>query len=186
MENVITKGEEEAFQSEIEYRNAQNKFLEFMKYAEAWQKLEFISSILGMISLVALMLIAIFCSQIVESIILSSVVMDEYNIVSPSQTCAKTFTLPPMYFNNEPLKFQPQTLSAEYCELKDAVNKQKMIIIKIFKKCTQSSLPRVCFPLYPFSMHTDIFLEVVNILKAEAMWAHFATVAVYPLQLWIS
>ena len=89
MEHIIIEGEEEAFQSEIEYHNAQNKFLEFMKYAEAWQKVEFISSILGMISLVAIVFIAIFQSQILESIKLSSAVMDEYKFVSLSQTCAK-------------------------------------------------------------------------------------------------
>ena len=103
MGHIIMEGEEEAFQSETEYRLAQNKFLEFMKYAETWQKFEFISSILEMISLIALVLNAIFCSRIIESIILSSAVMDEYKFVSPSQMCVKAFTLPPMHFDQEPL-----------------------------------------------------------------------------------
>ena len=67
------------------------------------------------------------------------------------------------------------------------------ILYMIFKKCRYvSSLPRVCFPLYPFSMilrgtaHTDIFVEVVNLASAEAMWAHFASVAVHPSQLRIT
>ena len=34
--------------------------------------------------------------------------------------------------------------------------------------------------------HTDIFVEIVNLALAEAMWAHFASVAVHPLQLWIT
>ena len=34
--------------------------------------------------------------------------------------------------------------------------------------------------------HTDIFIEVVNLVMAEAMWVHFTTVAVHPSQLWIS
>ena len=61
------------------------------------------------------------------------------------------------------------------------------------KKCRYvSSLPRVCFPLYPFSMilrgtaRMDIFIEVVNLALAEAMWAHFASVAVHPSQLRIT
>ena len=61
------------------------------------------------------------------------------------------------------------------------------------KKCRYvSSLPRVCFPLYPFSTilrgtaRTDIFVEVVNLASAEAMWAHFASVAVHPSQLRIT
>ena len=32
----------------------------------------------------------------------------------------------------------------------------------------------------------DIFVEVVNLASAEAMWAHFATVAIHPLQLRIT
>ena len=62
-----------------------------------------------------------------------------------------------------------------------------------FKKCRYvSSLPRVCFPLYPFSRilrgtaRTDIFVEVVNLASAEAMWAHFTSVAVHPSQLRIT
>ena len=43
MEHIITEGEEEAYQSEIQY-------------------MEFVSSILGMIALVALIVISIFCS----------------------------------------------------------------------------------------------------------------------------
>ena len=97
-----------------------------MKYAETWQKFEFISSILGMISLIALVLIAVFCSRIIESIILSSAIMDEYKFIIPSQTCAKAFTLPPMQFNSEPQQFQPPTLPVELGESKDAASKQKV------------------------------------------------------------
>ena len=51
MEHIITKGEEEAYQSEIQHRNAQNEFKRFIRCAEGWRKLEFVSSILGMIAL---------------------------------------------------------------------------------------------------------------------------------------
>ena len=67
------------------------------------------------------------------------------------------------------------------------------ILYTIFKKCRYvSSLPRVCFPLYPFSTilrgtaHTDIFVKIVNLVSAEAMWAHFASMAVHPSQLRIT
>ena len=54
------------------------------------------------------------------------------------------------------------------------------ILYTVFKKCQYvSSLPRVYFPLYPFSTilrgtaRTDIFVEVVNLALVEAMWVHF-------------
>ena len=70
MEHILTEGEEEAYQSKIQYRNAQNESKRFMKNAEGCQKFEFVSSILGMVALVALITICIFRSRIIESIIL--------------------------------------------------------------------------------------------------------------------
>ena len=175
---------------------------------EGWQKFEFVSSILGQIALVALIIIAIFCSRIIESIILGSAVMDEYKFVNPS-TNVKAFTLPPAYL--EGFNFKPPMLPPEW-GAKEADKQQKMtakmsawimtiliikailaILYKIFKKCQYvSSLPRVCFPLYPFSTilrgtrRTEIFMEIVTLALAEAMWADFAMVAIHPSQLRIT
>ena len=129
--------------------------------------MEFVPSILGMIALVALIVISIFRSRIVESIILGSAVMDEYKFVNPSAS-VKAFTLPPVYPNK--FNFQPPTLPPDWGD-KGVEGKQKIatqmsawimailviiallaILCTIFKKCRYvSSLPRVCFPLYPFS-----------------------------------
>ena len=211
MEHIITEGEEEAYQSEIQYRNVQSEFKRFIKSAEGWRKLEFVSSILGMIALVALIVISIFCSRIVESIILGSAVMDEYKFINPSAPPASinAYTLPPAY--PDQINFQPPTLLQNWRD-KGAEGKQKLaaqmtawitmfliiitllaILYTIFKKCRYVfSLPRVCFPLYPFSTILrgtacmDVFVEVVNLALAEAMWAHFTSVAVHPSQLWIT
>ena len=161
-----------------------------------------------MITLAALIVITIFRSQIVESIILGSAVMDEYKFVNPSAN-VQAFSLPPVY--PDKVNFQPPTLPADWGD-KGAAGKQKMathfsawitmILIKImllavlyaiFKKCRYvSSLPRVCFPLYLFNTILrgtacmDVFMEVVNLASVEAMWAHFATIAVHPSQLRIT
>ena len=94
MDHIITEGEEEAYQSEIQYRNAQSEFKRFLMSAEGWRNFEFISSILGMIALMALIIIAVFQSRIIESIILGSAVMDEYKFVNPSAppVCVKSFS----------------------------------------------------------------------------------------------
>ena len=138
--------------------------------------------------------------------------MDEYKFVNPSAPPAsvKAYTLPPAY--PDQINFQPPTLPQNWGD-KGAEGKQKLaaqmtawitmfliiltllvILYTIFKKCRYvSSLPRVCFPLYPFStilqrhcMHMDVFVEVVNLALAETMWAHFASVAVHPSQLQIT
>ena len=123
MEHIITKGEEEAYQSEIQYRNAQNKFRKFIQNAEGWQKLEFISSILGLTALVSLIVIAIFGSRIIESIILGSAVMDEYKFVRPSTT-VKALTLPLVYPDS--FIFKPPTLPPDWDD-KGAEGQQKLV-----------------------------------------------------------
>ena len=65
------------------------------------------SSFLGMIALMALIVISIFRSRIIESIILGSAVMDEYKFVNPSAS-VKAFTLPPAYLDK--INFQLPTL----------------------------------------------------------------------------
>ena len=79
-------------------------------------------SILGMIALMALIAISIFCSRIVESIILGPAVMDKYKFVNPS-TSIKAFTLPPAYPNK--FNFQLPTLPLDWGD-KGAEGKQKI------------------------------------------------------------
>ena len=91
----------------------------------------------------------------------------EHKFVNPS-TSVKAYTLPPVY--PDKINFQPPTLPQNWGD-KGAEGKQKIatqmtawittfliiitllaILYTIFKKCRYvSSLPRVCFPLYPFS-----------------------------------
>ena len=125
MEHIITEGEEEAYQSKIQYGNAQSEFKWFIKSAEGWRKLEFVSSILGMIALVALIVICIFQSQIVESIILGCAVMDKYKFVNPSAPplSIKAYALPPAY--PDQINFQPPTLLQNWGN-KGAEGKQKL------------------------------------------------------------
>ena len=58
------------------------------------------------------------------------------------------------------------------------------ILYTICKKCRYvSSVPRVCFPIYPVS---NIFVEIINISTAKAVWAYFTTCAVHTSQLRIT
>ena len=115
-------------------------------------------------------------------------------------TCLpRTNSIPATHFATK-LGRQGCRRKTKTCHPNDCVDYNDLIIIAllailymIFKKCGYvSSLPRVCFPLYPFSTilqgtaRTDIFVEVVNLASAEAMWAHFASVAVHPSQLQIT
>ena len=78
-----------------------------------------------MLALVALIVISIFQSRIVESIILGSAVMDEYKFVNPSAppACVKAYSLPPAY--PDQINFQLPTLPQNWVD-KGAEGKQKL------------------------------------------------------------
>ena len=112
-----------------------------------------------MLALVALIVISIFRSRIVESIILGSAVMDEYKFVNPSTppTCVKVYSLPPAYPNQ--INFQPPTLPQNWGD-KGAEGKQKLttqmttwitmilIIITLWQSYTQYSKSVTTYPHY--------------------------------------
>ena len=216
MDYIVSDTEKEAFQDENAFQKVQNDFNTFMQYAERWRIFEFISAILGMLAMLILVIICIFRACILESIILSSAVMEEYKFVSPSTNSnsrVKAFTLPAPFYNGEFEKqftFRPLTLPPDWEE--SFVEQEKHIVFlnttitgvliavgllailyTICKKCRYvSSIPQVCFQIYPVSnflrgtARTDIFVEVVNISTAKSIWAYFATCAVHPSQLRIT
>ena len=60
MDYIIESIEEEAFKDEADYQTAQKEFLMFLKYAEKWRILEFISALFGLAAMLCLIIICIF------------------------------------------------------------------------------------------------------------------------------
>ena len=116
MDYIVSKTEKEAFQDKNAFQKAQKDFNKFMQYAERWHIFEFVSAILGLLAMLTLVIKCIFRAHILESIILSSAVMEEYKFVSPSTNSnsgVKAFTLPAPFQNGELEKqftFWPPTL----------------------------------------------------------------------------
>ena len=97
MDYIVSVTEKEAFQDENAFWKSQKQFSKFIQYAEAWQVLEFVSAMLGLIAMLILVTICIFRARILESIILSLTVMEEYKFVNPTanpNSGVKAFTLP--------------------------------------------------------------------------------------------
>ena len=110
MDYIVSDTEKEAFQDENAFQKAQNDFNTFMQYAERWHIFEFISAMLGMLAILILVTICLFQACILESIILSSAVTEEYKFVSPSaysNSRVKAFTLPAPFYNGEFEKQSP-------------------------------------------------------------------------------
>ena len=117
MDYIVENIEEEAFKDEADYQKAQNEFLIFLKYAEKWRIFEFISALLGLLAMLCLITICIFRARILESIILSSAVMEEYKFVNPNGNIGgvKAFTLPSL-INGKGFIYKPPTLPPNWEE----------------------------------------------------------------------
>ena len=75
-----------------------------MQYTERRCIFEFVSAMLGLLAMLTLMVICIFRACILESIILSSALIEEYKFVSPSANSnsrVKAFTLPALFRDGE-------------------------------------------------------------------------------------
>ena len=215
MDFIVENIDTEAFQDENEFRKAQSNFQNFITYADRWRIFEFVLAMLGLVTMTLLVIICIFRAKILESIILSSAVLDDYKFInsgteSPSSG-VKAFMLPSMDFDKDKqIKVRPPTLPPNWEETFSVQDKQIVflntvitgalitlgivaILYTICKKCHYvSSIPQVCFPVYPVSnflrgmARTDIFVEIINISTARAAWAYMTTCAVHPSQLQIT
>ena len=164
MDYIVSDTEKEVFQDENTFRKFQQQFSKIIQYAEAWQVLEFVSAMLGLIAMLILVTICIFQARILESIILSSAVMEEYKFVNPTanpNSGIKAFTLLP--FKNGKLQkeftFRAPTLPSNWEEMFVAQEKHIVslntiitailiavgllaVLYTVFKKCQYvSSLP---------------------------------------------
>ena len=132
MDYIVSNTEKEVFQDGNAFQKAQNNFNKFMQYAERTQIFEFVSAMPGLLAMLALIIICIFRASILESIILSSAVMEEYKFVNPAtnpNSGVKAFTLPAPLQNIELEKqftFWLPTLSPDWEEI--FVEQEKHIV----------------------------------------------------------
>ena len=71
-----------------------------------------------------------------------------------------------------------------------------VVIIFMYFCCTKCRHTRTifkyCFPFLPIShiirtsQHTDLFVEVTNVIKGNGIWAHFASTRCFPSQIQLS
>ena len=68
-----------------------------MQYTETWQIFEFVSAMLELLAMLTLVILCIFRAHILECIILSSAVLEEYKFINPTtnpNSAVKAFMLP--------------------------------------------------------------------------------------------
>ena len=58
MDYIVSDTEKEVFQDENAFQKSQQDFSKFIQYAEAWQVLEFVSAMLGLLAMLILITIS--------------------------------------------------------------------------------------------------------------------------------
>ena len=200
LQHVVQDTPHQIYRNTMEWNLAQNDFQTFITEAEYWQRVEFISAMIGPLTLIIVVIALILHKKIVFSALLSANVFDEYEIVKTVQkvhgaptTPRAIFTIPPIieqHANETTEPDQKATISIT------AVLVTLLIVALLFSIWRRyryvSSMARTCFPLYPLSRivrgtaRTDIFVEITDLQTSQTMWAHFARVAVHPTLLTIT
>ena len=160
-----------------------------------WEKFSVVSSWLGILDLILLIILFFYAKSIILKIISGLEIIQNYDIVKTSQALPTeripVFTLPSNYPDADMI--QPHKVAISTSTIIVITLMSMIVLLTIYRKCRyKSSITRVCFPVYPLSRivhgkyHTDIFLEVTNTTTCQTIWAHLTKVAVYPSQLFIS
>ena len=149
----------------------------------------------GLLDLIILLILFFYAKSIIVTIILGLEIIQNYDIINTSQALLTErvliCTLPTNFPHADMI--QPHKVTISTLTIIVITQMSMIVLLTIYRKCRyKSSIPRVCFPVYPLSrivcgkFHTDIFLEVTNMTTCQTIWAHLTKIAVYPYQLFLN
>ena len=170
-----------------------------MKDAEWWQRMQFISAILGMLCWVSIFVICCRYKKTILGTIVALQQLDEWQIVKMVPIKAEAgptlrpdvqpilMLFPPHETNREDAPMSPQHIMSLAFILTVIIASLLALAFAIWKKCRFASLTlRTCFLIYLLSSYhrgicrVDIFVEVTNVANCKMMLAHFKQIAVQP------
>ena len=192
MQDVTTDNKECMYHSNEEFLMAQQKVKNYMRDAEWWQRMQFVSAKLGMLCWVSIFVICCRYKKTIIATILALQQLDEWQIVKMVPIKAEAgptlkpdvqpiLTLfPPHETNGKDVPMSPQHIMSLAFILIVIIASLVALAFAIWKKCRfTSSTLRTCFPVYPLSSYhrgicrADIFEEITNVANCKTMWAHF-------------
>ena len=178
--------------------------MEYIKYAENWQVISVICSYAAMacdILLIVAMIVFLLKYHKTMQVMLGAFLQintknTSIQSVQAAQICK---TYPPLFTLNLPKEDEiiddlREIMAMEYVvQVIMIIVCIAVVIIVIYFCCTKCrhthTILKYCFPFLPISRivrtscHTDLFVEVTNITKGNSIWAHFASIGCFPLQI---
>ena len=186
---IIEETEEKIYKDTADLEMAKHNFKTFFQKAQMWENFSVVSSWLGILDLILLVILFFYTESIILKIISGLEIIQNYDIVKTSQALLTVripvFTLPSNYPDANMIQPHKVTISTSTIIVITLMN--MIVLLTIYRKCRyKSSITRVLSRIVCGKYHTDIFLEVTNTTTCQTIWTNLTKVAVYPSQLFIT
>ena len=205
--HMIDKQEAAIFKSKQDFNRNKEKISEYIKYAENWQVISVICSYTAMACDVLLIVIMIvfflkYCKTMQAMLAAFLQTNTKNSGIQSVQADQIGRTYPPLFTINllkeEEILGELKEISAmEYVvQVIMIIVCIAVVIIIMYFCCTKCRHTRTifkyCFLFLPISRiihvshHTDLCVEVSNIMKGNSIWTHFTATGCFPSQIRIS
>ena len=177
---------------------AQKQFATFMKEGEWWQRMQFVTAILGALCWIVAILICICYKKMIIATILSSQKLEEFDLVKTIPTRAEAAPTLPPHVKPVLTLFPPESTKDEIPMTPQQIMSTITILIVLVVSILAcalcmwkrfrfaSNVLRSCFPWFPVSTYhrgiakADLFVEITRISGAKSTWAHFTQIKCHP------
>ena len=177
---------------------AQKQFTTFIKEGEWWQRMQFVTAILGTLCWIVAILLCLCYKKMIIATILSSQKLEEFELVKSIPMRAEDAPTLPPHVGLVLTLCPPDTSEDDTPMTPEQIMSTLTILIVIvacilaFALCVwkhfrfTSNVMRSCFPWFPASTYhrgiakADIFVEITSVAGAKSTWAHFTQIKCHP------
>ena len=202
--HMIDKQQTAIFKLNQDFNKNKEKISQYIKYAEIWQVASVIFSYTAMacdvLLIVAMIIFSLKYQKMLQAMLAAFLQINTKNSAIQSvQTDQIGRTYPPLFMINLPEEeeiidnLREITMMEYVVQIIMIIVCIAIVIITMYFCCTKCRHTRTifkyCFPFLPISRIvcmsrcTDLFVEVTNITKGNAIWAHFVSTGCFPTQI---
>ena len=205
--HMIDNQQTAIFKLNQDFNKNKEKILQYIKYAENWQVVSVMCSYTviacDVILIVAMIVFLLKYHKTMQAMLAAFLQMNTKNTgIQSVQVDQIGRTYPPLFTLNL-LKEEEIIDDLREITTMEYVSQVIMIIVCIafvlivmyfcYTKCKHThTIFKYCFPFLPISCivhtskRTDLFVEVTNVTKGNAIWAHFVSTRYFPSQIQLS
>ena len=205
--HMINNQEAAIFKSKQDFNKNKEKILQYIKYVENWQVTSVICSYAAMACdvhlIIAMIAFLLKYHKTMQAMLAAFLQMNTKNTgIQSVQADQIGRTYPQLFTLNLPKEEEiiddlREITAMEYVVqvIMIIVCIAVVIIVMYFccMKCRHThTIFKYCFPFLPISRiictsrHTDLFVEVTNVIKGNGIWAHFISTRCFPSQIQLS